>query len=531
MPPQDNIQFPFPELLRLGRGGEWTIKGSPAGKRAHVTPSTREMLVPLDRSRSSRTIRAHELGHAQWSPTVDVRMLEDASDIPWIVIQAVEDARINLNLVRSGIDLPEMASMQDAMGISRSALGLHLDGKSDEAEALVTAALVASIGSPDSQDLIAKHAAAPFPRSIQIAALVEKFLTQSSTGYIPFRKTMAAANYLLDLQLGEQPEQQQASSSEEEEEQEQGAGEVGTEESDAPAPKPDTSKLEKKDYSAETKPHSPRPERGPSPEAPRKPRKKEEAKRRRKLYATVGGTAVPKGKVSFAEMDPLRILAGAPAPEEPELPAWGQMTIETPSLPRKYREKFGGKQHFDSDFGLNLLHVERAYEDGKIYRTAAKGSRKGGSILIDCSGSMGLSDEMVRKLVKALPLSIIALYGGNNRQHGTLRIIARRGSMIDLEGLTRPGAGYNIIDGPALEWLAKQPQPRYWYSDGYVTGLGEKRVAAHSDDAQNIVFRANIRRATTVEQITTGKGWTTLVPYSYAKREYTAHDERHEFDE
>ena len=28
-----------------------------------------------------------------------------------------------------------------------------------------------------------------------------------------------------------------------------------------------------------------------------------------------------------------------------------------------------------------------------------------------------------------------------------------------------------MIDGPALDWLARQPEPRFWLSDGQVTGI------------------------------------------------------------
>lgn len=541
---QDNTQYPFPELLRLGRGGKWDIAGSDSRKRAHVAPADRQILVPLDSTRESRGIRAHELGHAQWSPAVQVSAIESETGIPAILIQAVEDARINLNLGRSGVDISDgLADTATLATIANKASGMLHEEDIEGALAFATAALVSCIGIEKDYRRLSSHfktlkLGVAAERAAKVRALMEE-----SPGYIPFRKTLQASQYMLIMTEEEEEEPEQLQIPMEADKHGEGEGDASSGESDAkPAGKPRETKPEDptppaspEDKSIKRPPEKPAPSKGaykekketPEQEASRK--RKDRVTKRKAVFSSLSKkTETTKG--SFHDSDPLRQMIGYPPAKEARKPRWGRMTIETPPLPRKYRELFGKKAKSDSDFGLDLLHVERAYEDGHIFRTVSAGKRKGGSVLLDCSGSMGLSDEMIRKIIKALPLSIIALYGGGERESGTLRIIARKGSMIDLKAMKAPGLGYNIIDGPALEWLSKQQQPRYWYSDGYVTGVDESRDSALMDDAQNIVLRSSIRRVTKIEQITTSKTWTNKVPFSYRNRAYDGHSEAFDFD-
>jgi hypothetical protein len=45
-----------------------------------------------------------------------------------------------------------------------------------------------------------------------------------------------------------------------------------------------------------------------------------------------------------------------------------------------------------------------------------------------------------------------------------------------------------------LQWLAKQPEPRLWISDGYVTGKHDTTSVDLGAEAQVICNRANISR-------------------------------------
>jgi len=57
-----------------------------------------------------------------------------------------------------------------------------------------------------------------------------------------------------------------------------------------------------------------------------------------------------------------------------------------------------------------------------------------------------------------------------------------------------PCGGGNIVDGPALEWLAAQAEPRIWISDGVVTGVNDVDYAALSAEALRVQMTGRIGR-------------------------------------
>lgn len=521
MKAQDNVQFPLPEALRLRRGGKWVIEGTTKGQ-PHADLENKEMHVPLDGSIRSRAIRAHEMGHAQWSPRVPTQALAEAAGVPWIILQSLEDARINTNLKRSGIDLSE--GLSDNSRLQSAVLAVSVSAMADEQKlATFASILVASIGSDLDWDA-AVRAIRPLPigeEAFTVANSVKEVI-ESSRGFVPWRQTVKAARFMFGLMLEEEEEEQDEEDCEGEEGDELlmlGEGDDALDVSDAKG----------SDTSQEAKPVTPTPIKRKEEDKPKDPKEKEERHRKRmKLISKFSPRPKDRSKKLSLTDDVIRVLAGAPEKAE-AVPEWGQLYIETPPLPRRYRELHGNRQRSSSDFGLDLVHVERAYEDGQIFRVLNMGKRRGGSVLIDCSGSMALTEARLRAIIKALPLSIVAVYGGDSSS-GVLRIIARRGAMVDIAHVRRPGSGGNIVDGPVLRWLSSQPQPRYWYSDGYVTGAHESQSHELIDDAQNLVIRANIRRVSRIEQITHRELGTHLVPFSFINRMYHGRSEVHDTD-
>jgi len=126
-----------------------------------------------------------------------------------------------------------------------------------------------------------------------------------------------------------------------------------------------------------------------------------------------------------------------------------------------------------SDIGVKPSKVHRIITDKKVFTRRKKVA--GGSMLIDCSGSMGWSDDEVREIVRILPASSIAGYVGYSTElegyNGDIRIIAKEGKYDDtaIDELGKYGA--NNIDLEALEWLSKQDEPRVWVTDQQVIGV------------------------------------------------------------
>jgi hypothetical protein len=159
------------------------------------------------------------------------------------------------------------------------------------------------------------------------------------------------------------------------------------------------------------------------------------------------------------------------------------------SMPRRSRGQ-GGKSWRDE--GAVPVAPYRLIIDGRIFCRRKK--QKGGTVLIDSSGSMSFSADDLEKIIAAAPGATVAAYGGNFDE-GDLYIVAERGRMASSKELKCLNiGGGNIVDGPALQWLAKMPAPRVWVSDGYVTGIGDEAAANLQRDAQNICRLASIKR-------------------------------------
>lgn len=162
----------------------------------------------------------------------------------------------------------------------------------------------------------------------------------------------------------------------------------------------------------------------------------------------------------------------------------------------------------NSDRGVVPKHMHRMTTDKKVF--ANKTTVAGGSMMIDCSGSMALYEEDIREIIDYLPASNIAGYVGYNTKidgyDGMIKIIAKDGridthAIRDLEEY-----GANSVDLDGLKWLAQQPEPRIWVSDQQVVGVNESGTAinlssAKRDEIARFMRRHNIIPIRVVEQV------------------------------
>ena len=58
----------------------------------------------------------------------------------------------------------------------------------------------------------------------------------------------------------------------------------------------------------------------------------------------------------------------------------------------------------------------------------------------------------------------------------------------------------NVVDGPALQWLCKQPEPRIWICDGRVTGFGDRMSPILVREAMELAKREKITRFSSVDE-------------------------------
>ncbi len=149
---------------------------------------------------------------------------------------------------------------------------------------------------------------------------------------------------------------------------------------------------------------------------------------------------------------------------------WGTMEIHEPPMSVNLRSRINhGRAYRPMDYGYNPKYINRYCIDKKIFKQ--KQRVKGGTILIDASGSMRFDGKDILEIMMLLPAVNIAMYNGFYNG-GNLRIIAKNGMRVDDTYLDDHSGGGNVVDGPALRWLAEMPPRRIWVSDMKVFGVG-----------------------------------------------------------
>ena len=199
-----------------------------------------------------------------------------------------------------------------------------------------------------------------------------------------------------------------------------------------------------------------------------------------------------------ADAVPLDSLARGTGGKKSSSAKWGKLMVVVPHLSQLKAVPALARRNRYTDEGTTLKAPYRLPIDGRVF--SRRRSNQGGTVLIDASGSMCFSLEDIHQLVLAAPSAVVAMYCGSGK-NGTLTVVARKGRVVDHAGLVnaRSHGNGNIVDGPALEWLAKQSEPRFWISDGLVTGEHDKTSIDLGAEAQVICNRAGIRRVDRVQ--------------------------------
>jgi hypothetical protein len=174
--------------------------------------------------------------------------------------------------------------------------------------------------------------------------------------------------------------------------------------------------------------------------------------------------------------------------------ASGSMVVTTAPLALRLRRAGGRARRWRAAReGSQVRYLERWVPERAIFRRAMRNSGGGGTVLVDTSGSMDLGDRDLDRLLGATPHGArVAIYSGRETV-GELRVVAWGERRASAEHLDPYGRG-NVIDVPALHWLARQPAPRLWVSDGHVTGVGDRGSETLRKEADGICTAARIQR-------------------------------------
>lgn len=150
--------------------------------------------------------------------------------------------------------------------------------------------------------------------------------------------------------------------------------------------------------------------------------------------------------------------------------------------------------------GVVPTRWERLCIDGTVFI----GRRKGGAVVIDCSGSMAWDFEYLARQVLKLPALKVGCYAGDDAYgrrkgwNGQLCVIAKDGRYDPYCG---PKAGGNGVDYEALLWVASQKKPRVFVSDGEACGgtYGHDRTKL-ADMCEAVMAEYDIWRVETIEE-------------------------------
>lgn len=470
---------PFPEIIdetdwevREGRYPSF-IKRSESAEKPHI------MQVPLGETPIDRKIRLHEQAHVTWTPPIR----EDDERLRWLyeidTLNATEDARIielmgrtnkgwrNLNEKEVGLLTPEMQkAFQDGFG----KLAAHLRGEKEAAKtgkvikapskmmSLVEAArLIAS-----TRGYAEGHIFDQMAESADLGWVtreVEKMHKQYVTDVTDeegnprdptFDDSIAHAETLEQFFIGKQQEIEAENEAMAESGMTDMWGRDGRTEGSKPV------------YTPPVK----------------------EQKGRGKPVQTRDGYGVK----------PERVRGQG---------RWGQLTIVHKTLVDKLAAREGRKVR-PADVGAVPRYMHRLLTDQRVFGRRRKKKAFEGTVLIDCSGSMQLSSEQVDQILRRWPAVTVATYAGSG-DRGELWIIAKKGKRARQGDIKPPGGG-NVVDGPCLDWLAKQRKPRVWISDGGVTGIGDNATYDFVKDAALKMKRGDIKRLGNAQQLIKGGG-------------------------
>ena len=182
---------------------------------------------------------------------------------------------------------------------------------------------------------------------------------------------------------------------------------------------------------------------------------------------------------------------------------WGDMKIINAPLEVNLNGQIKrGREYRPMDFGTNPKYINRYCIDKKIFKQRQR--TYGGTVLIDASGSMSFSGQDILEIMEEVPAVTIAMYNHTSWSDGatgTLRIIAKDGKRVTEEYLSEHSGGGNLVDGPALEWLAKMPPARIWVSDMYVFGRHNSNEINLLQEGVQICKRNNILRLANIEEV------------------------------
>jgi hypothetical protein len=197
---------------------------------------------------------------------------------------------------------------------------------------------------------------------------------------------------------------------------------------------------------------------------------------------------------------------GAIKPSRRSQPAkWGKL-LSLPPLPLSETSPAvaASRRTIAAPVGPRLRNIRRILTDGRAFARTITKPQKGGTVLIDTSGSMSLAAAEVHAVLARIPAATVAIYSGRATS-GTVSVIAKNGRIASAATIKKriaDAGGGNIVDGPALAWLGQQAEPRLWVCDGVVTGQHDCATRVLDLEAEALRRKHRVARFDTLGELT-----------------------------
>jgi hypothetical protein len=156
---------------------------------------------------------------------------------------------------------------------------------------------------------------------------------------------------------------------------------------------------------------------------------------------------------------------------------WYPLYVSKPELSLAHTGKLGRRVMY-TDTGRAIKNIGRLFSDPEERIFTRKTRALGAVVVIDCSGSMSLSEKDIDEMISVSAGATVLCYSSDSRpsqDNPNAYIVARKGRRVRKLPYFHGGNG---VDAPALMYGIKvlresSRQPVIWISDEMVTGRGD----------------------------------------------------------
>lgn len=175
---------------------------------------------------------------------------------------------------------------------------------------------------------------------------------------------------------------------------------------------------------------------------------------------------------------------------------WYPLYVSKPELPLAHTGKLGRRVMY-TDTGRAIKNIGRLFSDPEERIFTRKTRALGAVVVIDCSGSMSLSEKDIDDMISVSAGATVLCYSSDSRpshDNPNAYIVARKGRRVRKLPYFHGGNG---VDAPALMYGIKvlresSRQPVIWISDEMVTGIGDGGSISLREETNKIKQRYGV---------------------------------------